>query len=145
MRRIDLYVSSRWLRLSDSIRFGRALGYCEMCGMPHGAIAADGRTLIFLGCAHLNGDPSDLRPENLRALCSQCHFLYDQFRRVRAFVRAHPELKAVFTGGRRRTGRRGHGGRQTGRRGDGGKKGNGRTAGAGCGVRSARRRKGGAG
>jgi len=100
------YVSRRWRRLSASIRFGRALGYCEMCGMPHGAIAADGRTLILLACAHLNGDRSDVRPENLRALCSQCHFLYDQFRRVRAFVRAHPKLKAVFTGGGRKKGRR---------------------------------------
>jgi hypothetical protein len=92
------YISYAWRRLSREVRFGRALGYCEICGVPHGAIAADGRSFVLLNCAHLNGNVNDLRPENLAALCPKCHFLYDQFRRVGALARKHPELRAFLVG-----------------------------------------------
>lgn len=32
---------------------------------------------IVLTVAHLNHDPADCRPENLRALCQRCHLAYD--------------------------------------------------------------------
>jgi len=93
-----VYRNSRWFRLSRAVRFGRELGYCEICRVSHGAIAADGRSLVFLNCAHLNGDVNDLRPENLGALCPRCHFLYDQFRRVGALARKHPALREFLAG-----------------------------------------------
>jgi len=77
-----LYATAAWRRISKYVRFERALGCCEHCGVPHGAIAADGRSIIFLNCAHLNGDRSDLRLENLRALCPRCHFAYDELSRL---------------------------------------------------------------
>jgi len=107
------YTTHAWRLISRHVRFGRALGYCEICGVPHGAIAADGRSFILLNCAHLNGDLHDLRPKNLAAFCSQCHFLYDQIRRVGALARKHPELREFLAGGRRTARHRGH-------RGDGG-------------------------
>jgi hypothetical protein len=100
-----VYRNFRWFRLSRAVRFGRELGYCEICRVSHGAIAADGRSLVFLNCAHLNGDVNDLRPENLGALCPRCHFLYDQFRRVGALARKHPALREFLAGGGRRGGK----------------------------------------
>lgn len=32
---------------------------------------------VILTIAHLNHDPSDSRPENLRAWCQRCHNVYD--------------------------------------------------------------------
>ena len=93
-----IYNSYRWRRVSRAVRFGRALGYCEICGLPHGVIAPDGCSVILLSCAHLNGDVHDLRPDNLAALCPKCHFLYDQFRRVGALARKHPALRAFLAG-----------------------------------------------
>jgi len=93
-----VYNTHRWRRVSRAVRFGRALGYCEVCGLPHGAIAPDGRSVILLNCAHLNGDVHDLRPDNLAALCPKCHFNYDQFRRVGALAQKHPALRAFLAG-----------------------------------------------
>ena len=98
-----LYSSSRWQRIARYVRMERAGGACEHCGALDGAIAADGRSLIRLSCAHLNGEIHDLRLENLRALCPICHNFYDQIRRVGTFFERHPELPGVL--GRR--GRRG--------------------------------------
>lgn len=35
-------------------------------------------TCVVLATAHLNHDPSDNRPGNLRALCQRCHILHDK-------------------------------------------------------------------
>lgn len=37
---------------------------------------------IILTIAHLNHEPEDCRPENLRALCQRCHNQYDAKHRV---------------------------------------------------------------
>lgn len=34
-------------------------------------------TYVVLACAHLNHDPGDSTPGNLRALCQRCHIIYD--------------------------------------------------------------------
>jgi hypothetical protein len=83
-RRFDpsVYATRRWRRLSRYVRFVRADARCEHCGVHHGVIAPDFRSVILLTCAHLNGDSRDLRLENLRALCPKCHFEYDCLRRV---------------------------------------------------------------
>ena len=84
-----------WPALSKRIRFVRAGGKCEQCGVKHGAILwtdsqgvrrevggaeADALLLdgqrtarVVLTVAHLNHDPRDNREENLKALCQQCH------------------------------------------------------------------------
>ena len=36
------------------------------------------QTRIVLAAAHLNHDPTDNRPRNLKALCQRCHMLHDR-------------------------------------------------------------------
>ncbi len=95
-----------WEKISHHIRFERAGGRCERCGVKHGAIGAralngewydeevifcmnsdQGYELfdeyphivrIILTTAHLNQDPSDNREENLAALCQRCHLNHDR-------------------------------------------------------------------
>lgn len=51
---------------------------CEECGKqcrrPGEPFDTHRRTLTV---AHLNHDPMDCRPENLKALCAPCHLRYD--------------------------------------------------------------------
>lgn len=86
-----------WAEISQRIRFGRARGRCENCGVRHGwirtregllwspeviemslkfGISITG-TKIVLTTAHLNHDPRDNRDENLAALCQKCHLAHD--------------------------------------------------------------------
>jgi hypothetical protein len=39
--------------------------------------AAVRTTYVVLACAHLNHDPGDSTPGNLRALCQRCHIIHD--------------------------------------------------------------------
>ena len=86
-----------WKAISYRIRFVRAKGKCERCGVPHGhfrdefdvarspeawaSLQAQGfvwrATKIVLTTAHLNHDPTDNREENLAALCQRCHLAHD--------------------------------------------------------------------
>jgi len=91
-----VYHSILWRRISRYVKGERAGGACEHCGALAGAISADGRSIIRLACAHLNGNVHDLRLENLRALCPTCHYFYDQMLRVRTFFDRHPELQGVL-------------------------------------------------
>jgi hypothetical protein len=91
-----VYHSIVWRRIARYVKRVRANGACEHCGALEGAIAADGRSVIRLACAHLNGNVHDLRFENLRALCPTCHYFYDQMLRVRKFFDLHPELEGVL-------------------------------------------------
>jgi hypothetical protein len=49
------------------------------CRNAHGQRSFDnpGYTIVMT-TAHLNHDPSDCRPENLRAMCPGCHLRYDR-------------------------------------------------------------------
>ena len=42
-------------------------------GQPHPVTGSR----VILTVAHLNHEPEDVRPENLRALCQRCHLTYD--------------------------------------------------------------------
>lgn len=58
-------------------------------------------TRIVLATAHLNHDPSDSRPGNLKALCQRCHILHDKEEhliRRRITYRARRALGDLFTG-----------------------------------------------
>ncbi len=58
-------------------------------------------TRVVLATAHLNHDPSDNRPGNLRALCQRCHMLHDKpehLARRRLTYRARKALGDLFAG-----------------------------------------------
>jgi 5-methylcytosine-specific restriction endonuclease McrA len=57
---------------------------------------------IVLTVVHLNHQPEDCRPENLRALCQRCHNRYDRAERrrgMRARARAALATPDLFCGG----------------------------------------------
>lgn len=47
------------------------------CEEIHNSPAKWARGKVVLTIAHLNHDPTDNRPENLKALCNRCHLRYD--------------------------------------------------------------------
>lgn len=105
--RRELY-DPQWEKISDRIRFDRAGGRCEACGVAHGAVGArdaNGRwhdkadidtmapaalselypdlksrevITIYLTVAHLDRDTSNNGEFNLAAWCQACHLAYDR-------------------------------------------------------------------
>jgi hypothetical protein len=89
--------SPDWKAISQRIRFERAGGKCEWCGIPNRAViqrlksdphiwredTADDdpawlpKTRITLTVAHLNHDTTDNTDDNLAALCNRCHLNHD--------------------------------------------------------------------
>ena len=63
--------------ISRRIRVDRAKGYCEGCGAvaeyPHPVTGS----IMMLTVAHLDHNPANCDPENLRAWCQKCHNSYD--------------------------------------------------------------------
>jgi hypothetical protein len=58
-------------------------------------------TKVVLATAHLDHDPTNSHPRNLRALCQRCHMLHDQtehLRRRRLAWRARHALGDLFEG-----------------------------------------------
>lgn len=82
-----------WPEISRAIK-DRAGWRCECegeCGRPPGHLDAGGRCVnvhgqpaygtgskVVLTTAHLNHQPEDCRPENLKAMCQGCHLHYDR-------------------------------------------------------------------
>lgn len=67
-----------WKLRSRFVRFVRARGQCEWCGVAHGAINPITGSIVVLTTAHVY----DHRPEaasllNLAALCQRCHLTHD--------------------------------------------------------------------
>lgn len=82
-----------WKQISDRIRFERAEGQCECegeCGMPahlaeggrcpnlHDHPSAYSGAPVVLTTAHLDHQPENCDPQNLRAMCQGCHLWYDR-------------------------------------------------------------------
>lgn len=83
-----------WKAIRASV-LERAENMCELCFVPNGSLAWRDRhgeafpytqsakeagfkaIRIVLTIAHINQDPTDNRPVNLRALCQRCHNLID--------------------------------------------------------------------
>ena len=71
-------------------------GHQDRCNVLHGARTIRG-TAIVLDTAHLDHQPEDCRPENLRVMCRACHLAYDRdqhlgnARRTRAAKSNQPE------------------------------------------------------
>jgi hypothetical protein len=90
-----------WPQISKAIRFDRAGGRCECageCGTGHGGRCkarhgdphpVTGSTVV-LTTAHLDREPRNCDPANLRAMCQRCHLRYDaeQHAASRAWTRA---------------------------------------------------------
>ena len=93
-----VYLSEHWKNLSRFVRFERSRGYCEECGVAHGTIAADRKSVVLLACAHVNGESEDLRLENLRALCPRCHKRLDEARKRREGSREDPKAQRTEGG-----------------------------------------------
>jgi hypothetical protein len=58
-------------------------------------------TKVFLATAHLDHDPSNNRPRNLKAFCQRCHMLNDRdehLRRRRITLRMRKALGDLFLG-----------------------------------------------
>ena len=66
-----------WDEIARAVKDG-ADWRCEECGRqcrrPGEPFDTHRRTLTV---SHVNHDPMDCRPENLRALCAPCHLRYD--------------------------------------------------------------------
>jgi hypothetical protein len=86
----DLYPAD-WPDISREIRFVRAAGRCECegecgrgthgqsrCPNVHRGEAYGTGSEVILTTAHLNHQPQDCRPQNLRAMCNGCHLHYDR-------------------------------------------------------------------
>lgn len=74
------YATPEWRALSHSIRFGRAKGRCENCGVPAGQrrLFTPHQGPVILATAHLNHQSGDDRRCNLKALCQECHLKHDR-------------------------------------------------------------------
>jgi hypothetical protein len=77
-----------WKAISAAIR-ARSGGRCKCageCGLHHerrceetqASAAKWAHGKIVLTVAHLNHNPADCHPENLKAMCQRCHLRYDR-------------------------------------------------------------------
>ncbi len=65
-----------WDEISALIR-QRAGNKCEFCGAENHQKHPITRSQVVLTVAHLDHNPANCQPENLRALCQRCHLTYD--------------------------------------------------------------------
>jgi 5-methylcytosine-specific restriction endonuclease McrA len=72
---------ANWKVISTSIR-ERAGYQCEWCPAINGKHHPITGSIVVLTVAHLDHDPRNCDPDNLRALCQKCHNGYDAKRRA---------------------------------------------------------------
>jgi 5-methylcytosine-specific restriction endonuclease McrA len=65
-----------WRAISLAIR-ERAGWRCEFCGAVNGEPNPETGATVVLTVAHLDHNPQNCAPGNLRALCQACHLRYD--------------------------------------------------------------------
>jgi 5-methylcytosine-specific restriction endonuclease McrA len=85
-----------WPDISRAIR-SRAGNVCETdgCGAVNGARHPTTGSKVVLTVAHLDHQPENCDPSNLRAWCQKCHNRYDApFRRAGMKLRLRAELAA---------------------------------------------------
>ena len=72
-----------WKEISHQIRFERAKGKCEgspqypNCEAEHGKSHPVTSSKVILTVAHLDHNPQNNVPSNLRTMCQRCHLTYD--------------------------------------------------------------------
>lgn len=75
--------AENWEGISQHIRFDRAGGCCEGspaypdCRAEHGQPHPVTGSQVVLTVGHLDHDPANNDPTNLRAWCQRCHLTYD--------------------------------------------------------------------
>jgi hypothetical protein len=109
-----------WNEISAGIKFGRAGGRCECvgecgvshegrCANRHGEPATDNGKPVVLTTAHLDHDPTNCDPSNLRGWCAPCRCRFDapeharnasHTRAVKAAAGAAPLFDLPATGDR---------------------------------------------
>ncbi len=74
-----------WKEIRAKI-LARANNRCEFCGVENHTMRFNPKTgkeaKIVLTVAHLDHNPENCDPENLRALCQRCHNQYDAAHRA---------------------------------------------------------------
>jgi len=91
-----------WQEISKRIRFERAGNKCEWCGAENHKPHPITGSKVVLTVAHLNHVKSDVREENLKALCQRCHLNHDRNRHIhsRKYGRLTKKLNYdLFDGG----------------------------------------------
>lgn len=68
----------KWKRISFFIRFYRAKGKCEWCGIKHKAPSPVSGKPVVLSTAHLDHNKNNNSFFNLAALCQRCHLRHDR-------------------------------------------------------------------
>lgn len=72
-----------------------ATGHAGRCVNEHHKIAVESESTVVLTTAHLNHQPEDCRPENLKAMCQKCHLGYDQDHHQQTAYATRREGRAV--------------------------------------------------
>lgn len=85
-----------WEHISLSIR-ERAGWACEFCGARQREPNPVTGSTVILTVAHLDHNPSNCAPDNLRALCQRCHLRYDARHHARNAAKTR-RLKAARAG-----------------------------------------------
>ena len=69
-----------WREISHNIRFVRARGRCEHCGVLHGQrrLFSPKASPVILATAHRDHDPGNNSATNLMSLCQECHLAHDR-------------------------------------------------------------------
>lgn len=99
---------ANWNQISYRIRFERAGGKCERCGIEHNAYRSGEGVVVYdpdlipigmkfsrivLTTAHLDHDPTNNQETNLAALCQRCHLAHDLRHHLRS-RREYLEIRA---------------------------------------------------
>lgn len=96
---------SNWKQIRQRI-LARANNRCEFCGVENHTLRSrgdDGNGLelppsrIVLTIAHLDHDPTNCDPTNLRALCQRCHNRYDAKHRVETRAKTKARARAELS------------------------------------------------
>lgn len=90
---------ANWDEISRDIRIRRARGRCEgspafpNCRAVHGEIHPETGARVVLTVAHLDHNPDNCAPGNLRAWCQRCHLTYDAALHAANAARTRAEKK----------------------------------------------------
>lgn len=89
--------ADNWPEISRNIRFGRARGRCEHCGVLHGQrrLFSPKGSPVILATAHRDHDPNNNRATNLMSLCQECHLQHDRADNARR-AKLTRSLKRLF-------------------------------------------------
>lgn len=84
-----------WKRISAFIR-RRACDACEGCGARNGRPHPITGSKVVLTVAHLDHQPENNAPANLRAWCQKCHNAHDLLHRIMNRRRRHHGMDDLF-------------------------------------------------